>query len=69
MHLCFCLFPYPESPEKTFYEDGEVTAEGDFLTTEGGLPKRFADMEPVRIAMEARIHFHLNLWETERVRG
>jgi transposase len=44
--------------------DGEVTEEGRFRTTEGGVAKRFADMGPVRIAMEAGTH---SIWILEQL--
>jgi hypothetical protein len=37
-------------------EAGEVLEEGRFRTTEGGVGKRFEDMESARIAMEAGTH-------------
>ena len=46
-------------------ESGEVTEEGRFRTTEAGVTKRFVDMEPVRIAMEAGTH---SIWISEQLK-
>jgi transposase len=46
-------------------ESGEVTEEGRFRTTEAGVTKRFFDMEPVRIAMEAGTH---SIWISEQLK-
>jgi transposase len=37
----------------TLNEDGEVVDRGRFRTNPSGVDKRFRDLEPVRIAMEA----------------
>jgi transposase len=46
-------------------EDGEITEEGRFRTTEGGVAKRFEDMDRVRVAMEAGVH---SIWISEQLK-
>jgi transposase len=46
-------------------EAGEVLEEGRFRTIEGGVGKRFEDMESARIAMEAGTH---SIWISERLK-
>jgi transposase len=45
-------------------EDGEITEEGRFRTTEGGVAKRFEDMDRVRVAMETGAH---SIWISEQL--
>jgi transposase len=47
-------------------EAGEVLEEGRFRTTEGGVGKRFEDMESARIAMEAGTH---SIWISALIAG
>src|SRR6266851_344418 len=46
-------------------EAGEVLEEARFRTTEGGVGKRFEDMERARIAMEAGTH---SIWISEQLK-
>jgi transposase len=46
-------------------EDGEVTEEGRFRTTEGGVAKRFEEMDHARVAMEAGTH---SIWISEQLK-
>jgi hypothetical protein len=45
-------------------EDGEITEEGRFRTTEGGVAKRFEGMDHARVAMEADTH---SIWISEHL--
>jgi transposase len=45
-------------------EDGEITEEGRFRTTEGGVAKRFEGMDHARVAMEAGTH---SIWISEHL--
>jgi len=49
----------------TLSEVGEVVDRGRFRTTASGLDRRFRDLEPVRIAMEAGTH---SIWVSEQLR-
>jgi transposase len=49
----------------TLSEEGEVVDRGRFRTTASGLDRRFRDLEPVRIAMEAGTH---SIWVSEQLR-
>ena len=44
--------------------DGEVAEEGPFRTNEGVLAKHFANMEPLRIAIENGTH---SIWINEQL--
>jgi hypothetical protein len=46
---------------RCFDEDGEITEEGRFRTSESGVAKRFEEMDHARVAMEAGTHFDLDL--------
>jgi transposase len=48
----------------TLNEDGEVVDRGRFRTSPSGVDKRFRDLEPVRIAMEAGTH---SIWISEQI--
>jgi hypothetical protein len=48
----------------TLNEAGEVADRGRFRTYPSGVDKRFRDLEPVRIAMEAGTH---SIWITEQI--
>ena len=48
----------------TLNEDGEVVDRGRFRTNPSGVDKRFRDLEPVRIAMEAGTH---SIWISEQI--
>jgi transposase len=48
----------------TLNEDGEVVDRGRFRTNPSGVDKRFRDLEPVRIAMEAGTH---SIWIREQI--
>jgi len=47
----------------TLNEDGEVVGRGRFRTSPSGVEKRFTDLPPVRIAMEAGTH---SIWISEQ---
>jgi transposase len=49
----------------TINEGGEVIDRGRFRTNPSGVDKRFRDLEPIRIAMEAGIH---SIWISEQIR-
>jgi transposase len=49
----------------TLSEEGEVVDRGRFRTTASGLDRRFRDLEPARIAMEAGTH---SIWVSEQLR-
>ena len=49
----------------TLSEDGEVIDRGRFRTNPSGVDKRFRDLEPVRVAMEAGTH---SIWVSEQIR-
>src|ERR1700754_3978433 len=49
----------------TIDEEGEVIDRGRFRTNPSGVDKRFRDLEPIRIAMEAGIH---SIWISEQIR-
>ena len=49
----------------TLSEDGEVIDRGRFRTNPSGVDKRFRDLEPVRVAMEAGTH---SMWVSEQIR-
>ena len=46
-------------------EDGEVIDRGRFRTNLSGVDKRFRDLEPARVAMEAGTH---SIWVSEQIR-
>jgi transposase len=46
-------------------EDGEITEEGRFRTSESGVAKRFEDMDHARVAMEAGAH---SIWISEQLK-
>jgi transposase len=48
----------------TLNEDGEVVDRGRFRTNPSGVDKRFRDLEPMRIAMEAGTH---SIWISEQI--
>ena len=47
-------------------EDGEITEEGRFRTSESGVAKRFEDMDHARVAMEAGTH---SIWISEQLKS
>src|ERR1022692_544956 len=49
----------------TLNEDGEVVDRGRFRTNPSGVDKRFRDMGPARVAMEAGTH---SIWVSEQIR-
>jgi len=49
----------------TINEEGEVIDRGRFRTNPSGVDKRFRDLEPIRIAMEAGTH---SIWISEQIR-
>ena len=49
----------------TLSEDGEVIDRGRFRTNPSGVDRRFRDLEPVRVAMEAGTH---SIWVSEQIR-
>jgi transposase len=49
----------------TINEEGEVIDRGRFRTNPSGVDKRFRDLEPIRIAMEAGTH---SIWISEQLR-
>ena len=49
----------------TINEEGEVIDRGRFRTNPSGVDKRFRDLEPMRIAMEAGTH---SIWISEQIR-
>jgi transposase len=49
----------------TLREDGEIIDRGRFRTNPTGVDKRFRDLEPARIAMEAGTH---SIWVSEQIR-
>jgi transposase len=46
-------------------EDGEITEEGRFRTSESGVAKRFEEMDHARVAMEAGTH---SIWISEQLK-
>jgi transposase len=48
----------------TINEEGEVIDRGRFRTNPSGVDKRFRDLEPIRIAMEAGTH---SIWISEQI--
>jgi transposase len=49
----------------TINEEGDVIDRGRFRTNPSGVDKRFGDLEPIRISMEAGIH---SIWISEQLR-
>src|ERR1035437_9319042 len=49
----------------TLNEDGEVVDRGRFRTNPSGVDKRFRDIEPARVAMEAGTH---SIWVSAQIR-
>jgi len=49
----------------TLSEDGEVVDRGRFRTNPSGVGKRFRDLGPARVAMEAGTH---SIWVSEQIR-
>src|ERR1700726_1411185 len=48
----------------TLNEDGEVVGRGRFRTTPKAIEKRFTDLPPARVAMEAGVH---SIWISEQL--